>query len=518
MIIVYIMGGIGNQLFQYAAGRRLAHKLNTELKLDLCQYDFDNLHPYALNLFNIQASVATPEEIERCKQFSKENGFGIENTNYNFMPEVLDYPDNVWLYGYWQNERYFADIADILRKELTLKYPLGVSAQYWKEKIIDAECSVSLHFRHGDFIYSPINVSLSNHFAVPPLDYYYNCINMLKQHYRNLTLFVFSNNLQWVKENLRSDIPIEFVEGEDLKDVEELYLMSLCKHNVIPKSTFSWWGAWLNQNPDKKVFIPALIEGNTPLNTPNNKIIPDNWIEVPFDFNAQPSVTIRPYFSVLLVVNNSVMTIAETLLSILEQDYKYYEVIIIDNASTDGSGKVCRQVDKGCNNVTLIKLYQKVQNGAAWNMALNVAQGYYVLFLKSDDRILSDALNYLYLMNEHIVADIVNSVSYFKENKNGNIEFADKKFVLKTMPSFENLKGVFRDKLNKLTLLKVLANNEVFPPLETMLFKRKFLTDNKIKFNEELEDNSEFLFTLDAMFQTDEIIFTPNPCYIAPKS
>ena len=499
MIVVYIVGGIGNQLWQYAVGRRLAHKLNTELKLDTTFYEHDNLRPYALDLFNITAPVAAPEEIERARKFSKENGLGIENRNGDFMPEVLDYPDNVWLHGFWQNEKYFADIADILRGEFTLKNSLGVTAQHWKEKILSAQCSVSLHFRHGDFLYSPINLNLTNYFAVPPLEYYYHCIEILRREYKNLTLFVFSDNLNWVKENLRADFPVEFVEGEDLQDAEELYLMSLCKHNIINKSTFGWWGAWLNQNPDKKVFMPTSTNLNSPIKTPDNQIDSDNWIKVPVDISRQLAVTLRPYFSILLVVNNDAATLFESLNSILGQDYKYFELIIIDNATTDGSGKICREVAKAHDNVTLIKLHQKVSNGAACNIALKAAQGYYVMFFKSGDRILANALTSLYLTNEHIVADVVNSTAYIKEDARGNIELADKKFVMQRISAFQNLQGIFRDKLDKQTLLRVFVNNETFP------------------LKEKIGDDAEILFTLDAIFQTDEIIFAPNVFYIAPR-
>ena len=419
MIISYIMGGLGNQLFQYATGRRLAHKLNTELKLDLTYYISDNLRPYVLNLFNIKESVATPEEIAYIKQLSLQREFGKENENATFMPEVLNYPDNIYLYGYWQHEEYFADISEILRHELKLKNPLSTSAQHWKEKILASE-SVSLHFRHGDFGYSPI-LGLFSSNAVLPLDYYYQCIEILKREYKNLTLFVFSNNLQWCKENFHADVPIEFVEGENLKDFEELHLMSLCKHNIIANSTFSWWGAWLNQNPDKKVFmpIPASEQARinyrySPIRNENSPLDSDRWIRIPFDVNSKPDVTMRPWFSILLVVNNDVATLVETINTILGQDYKFFELIIIDNASTDGSSKICRQVAQTYDNVTLIKLHSGVQNVAAWNIALNAAQGHYVLFLKGNDRILANALTSLYLTNEHIVADVVNIVSYLR--------------------------------------------------------------------------------------------------------
>ena len=524
MIISQIGGGIGNQLFMYAAGRRLAHKLNVEFKLGRNPNEDLGHSRYVLNLLNIKADTATPQDIDKLKS----NPVGIEKDAFigEFMPEVLDYPDNVYLRGCWENERYFADIADILRKELTLKNPLGATAQHWKEKILAAECSLSLHFRHGDFINNPTNNS-KDIFVVLPLDYYYHCLDILKRcNTPPPTLFIFSNNLQWCKENIRVDLPIEFVEGEGLQDVEELYLMSLCKHNIIANSTFSWWGAWLNQNPDKKVFvpIPESIVGTgktyrhfSAERNENSPLDSDKWIRVPFDPKAQPAVTMRPLFSILLVVNNDIDTLVESLNSILGNDYRYFELIIIDNASTDDSGKICQQAAKTHDNVKLIKLYQKVQNGMAWNMALNVAQGDFVLFLKGSDRILFNVMGTLCLQNTYIFADVMNSVVWLKESIDGNIELTDKKFVMEKISAFQNFQGIFREKLNKQTLLRVFADNETFPPLGTRIFKRKFLLEHEIKFKEKIGDDAETLFTLDAIFQTDEIIFTSNIFYVAPS-
>jgi len=391
MIISNINSGLGNQLFQYAFGRRLAYKRNTELKLDLTLYENDNFCTYSLNLFNINATIATPEEIATVKNYR--GGVRKEEHADIFIPEALNYPDNVWLYGYWIREEYFTDIADIIRKEITLKNPLGASARRWREKILAADYSVSLHVRHGDFAYNP-NYTKRDIFAIVPLDYYYECVNRLKSEYKNLTLFVFSNNLNWVKENFRPSVPVEFVEGAGLADVEELYLMSLCKHNIIANSTFSQWGAWLNQNPDKKVFvpIPSKIVGTNETyrrfsaeRNENSPLDMDKWFRVPFDINKQPAIKMRPYFSLLLVVNNDAAMLRETLGSILAQDYKYFELIIIDNASTDGSGQICRQVANANDKVTLIKLWNKIPDGAAYNKAFDLAQGDYVMFLGTVD-------------------------------------------------------------------------------------------------------------------------------------
>lgn len=437
------------------------------------------------------------------------------------MPEVLDYPDNVWLHGYWQHEEYFADIADILRKEFTLRQPLGKAARRWQEKILASECSVSLHFRHGDYAYNSIINDARP--RILPLDYYYECVNRLKQQHGKLTLFVFTENLQWCKENLNTDVPTEFIFGEGLTDVEELYLMSICKHNVIANSTFSWWGAWLNQNSDKKVFMPIPANDAAKVNylftvDINEKFLLDSnsWIRMPVDFSKRPELKMCPYFSLFLVVNDDIATIGATLGGILEQDYKFFELIIIDNASTDGSGKFCRKIAQVHDNVTLIKLWNRIPNSVAWNKALDLAQGDFVMFLKGNDRMLSNALSSMYLVNEHARVDVVSSVVRLKESDGGNIDLAGRKFVAETDAAFQSLQGTLRAKFDKPTLFRIFAANGGSAPLATKIFKRKFLMDNNIRFDEK-SDDAEILFIMNAMFQADENIFVPNVFYIEPR-
>ncbi len=252
------------------------------------------------------------------------------------------------------------------------------------------------------------------------------------------------------------------------------------------------------------------------MNSAASSLDTDKWIEIPFKNNFQAAVKLRPWFSLLMVVNNDAATLAESLNSIFAQNYRHFELIVVDNASSDGSGKFLQQAAKTFDNITLIKLHGKISNGAAWNIALNAAQGYDVIFLKGNDRLLANALSSVYLTNEHIVADVVNSVAYLKADELGDIDLTGKKFFLKRMPAFQNMNGIFREKLDKLTLLRILSNSETFFPLAAKVFKRKFLEENKIRFNEKIGDDAEKLFALDAMFQTDKIIFISPTFYIAP--
>ncbi len=298
--------------------------------------------------------------------------------------------------------------------------------------------------------------------------------------------------------------------------------MNVCKHNIIAHSTFSYSAASMNANPHKKILRPyatnaetvqrfnAWLQGNK-----NQFLDSGTWISVPFDFYNQPNITMRPRFSLLLVVNDDAAILKETLGSILGQDYKFYELIIVDNASTDGSGKLCRQAAQARDNVMLIKLWNKIPKGAAWNKALDLAQGDFVLFLKGNDRLLSNALSQMYLTNEYYLADVVASTVWLRQNDGGNIDLAGRKFAMEQDAALQNLKGIFHAKFDKATLLRIFAANGDNAPIATKIFKRKFLADKGIRFND--TDDAELLFTMDAMFQSNENIFVPNVFYIAPR-
>lgn len=301
MVIVRFIGGLGNQLFQYAAARQLALRHRTELKLDVSFYDYHptdyTYRPYALEHFNIQAAFASPAEIARLRgipytyieKFVQRVGrrlhLGLTITprpsvfaephfrSYN--PAIWSTPRDVYLDGYWQSEKYFADIRDILRQEFTPKEAPSRENQEMVDQIEKRE-SVSLHIRRGDYV-SEERVSRIH--GVCSLDYYYRCITIISQHVAAPHFFVFSDDMRWVKENLRLDHPVTHVEhNAQVKDYEDLRLMSLCKHNILANSSFSWWGAWLNMNPGKVVVAPRKWFSDPSLDT--RDLLPEDWIKV----------------------------------------------------------------------------------------------------------------------------------------------------------------------------------------------------------------------------------------------
>jgi len=523
LVIVQLSGGLGNQLYEYSFGKKLALRLNTELKLAMkSSMGFlkeNRSHTkYMLDNFNIQAQLATPEEIKHVR----ENGI---------IPTTLSEFENtqckdVFIQGIWMfTHSYYRNIRDVLRKELTFNKVLSATAEKYKNKILSAECSVSMHFRRGDYIYSPERSSTTSWGYTVPFSYYYTCIDILKHKYPNLTVFVFSDTPQSIKEDIHLDVPVEFIEGCE-NDTEDLFLMSLCNHNIVANSTFSQWAAWFNSYPEKKVFYPMkstneevqkYLASLTPAQ--KNDILSKGGGRVPFEYVNKLEVSMPPFFSLLLVMNNDAATIAETLDSLLNLDYKYYEVIIIDNASTDGSGEICQQKIADKKNVTYRRLHSKVKNAEAWNIANSIwAEGKYVLFLKGDDRFLSKALRSVYGINEYAVANIVNLISWLEEDKNGTVTADDKKFSKKQDVSLAGKVGWSKIGTNGLENSKLLLEQQINNFLATKFYNREFLQEHKIKFDKNLDDaEAELFLQVEAFFKSKYFMHLLDPLYIAPN-
>lgn len=256
MIIMKIKGGLGNQLFQYAFGRALAIKFGKKLKFDLSFYRQQDLRSFALNRFNItfDGILNFKEKFElKLRSYlpalSGEIYYFRENKgllNFQGLTEskicIID--------GYWQSEKYFVEMSDVVKKELCLKN-LSVVDAVITQNIISTN-SVSLHVRRGDYVSVPVNKP----YNICDLNYYQRAMQIIKNQVTDPVVFIFSDDLDWVKDNLKLDVPHFFVHGND--ECVDFYMMSLCKHNIMANSTFSWWAAWLNNNPKKIVVAPKM--------------------------------------------------------------------------------------------------------------------------------------------------------------------------------------------------------------------------------------------------------------------
>lgn len=287
MIIVNLKGGIGNQMFQYALGKKLALKNNDTLKLaiDTLQKarSVGDMHrPYSLDAFSISAEIATASEVRTIKypygiismwvRFI--NARILKKTNIGFIPEVLNWRGDLFLDGYWQSPSYFTDIRDTLLTEFTLETPVSDVMSSYKQQI-ESSTSVSIHIRRGDYVENP---RVRKEFGICEPAYYKAAIVHVTEKLTAPTFFIFSDDIQWVKENLSLPESTVFVQDSDLKAVEELTLMAMCKHNIIANSTFSWWGAWLNANKNKIVVCPTPWFEN---NSSDLNLIPKIWIQLP---------------------------------------------------------------------------------------------------------------------------------------------------------------------------------------------------------------------------------------------
>ena len=270
MIIMKLKGGLGNQLFQYATGRAIAERTHMKLKLDVSSYQSDALRNYRLGLYNVVEQMATQEEIESLnpsktnyprwavkragwlfapvhrRSYLKERGFP-------FNPEVLQVDQPAYLNGYWQSEKYFVSIRDILLHELTPRAALS-PANTALAQTMQASPSVSLHIRRGDYVANP---EANEIHGTVPLEYYRAAVTHIAARVADPHFFIFSDDLAWVQDNLRIDFPIIFVGAEQRnQDYDDLRLMSCCHHHIVANSSFSWWGAWLNPRTDKIVIAP----------------------------------------------------------------------------------------------------------------------------------------------------------------------------------------------------------------------------------------------------------------------
>jgi len=286
MIIVRLIGGLGNQMFQYAIGKHLSIINNVDFKFDIS--DLQKNKPdqnytkrdYELSCFRIIENFADDNEIKRItlinetplkfiyRLFPYYKRPVINEKGYFFDNNIFKIKNGKYLNGYWQSEMYFKEIREILISDFTLKNKLSDKAQNYINTIKETN-SVSLHIRRGDYI-----KSYSNYYHILNDNYYENAINHIEKRIKNIKIFIFTDDFEWASNKYGNNEKYIIVQTE--ANYEDLYLMSLCKHNIIANSSFSWWGAWLNQNENKICIAPKKWFKKVI----NTDIIPERWIKI----------------------------------------------------------------------------------------------------------------------------------------------------------------------------------------------------------------------------------------------
>lgn len=292
MIIVNIIGGLGNQMFQYACGRALSLKLQTNLKINNREFSNYQLHQgFELDrLFNCPVEIATDIDLKdllgwqrsrllrRVLRFPLFNRLRIRNfilePHFNYWKEINLLKESFYIDGYWQSENYFNEFAEKIREDFAFKAPFSDLNSQVAAQISDVN-AVSLHVRRGDYVTNSKNSFMNT----LNLGYYKKSIDYFKQRLKNPIFFVFSDDIGWVKSNLLLDKESIFVDhNRGNESYNDMRLMSLCNHHIIANSSFSWWGAWLNPRPDKIVIAPQNWFASGGLD--QSDIIPKSWLKM----------------------------------------------------------------------------------------------------------------------------------------------------------------------------------------------------------------------------------------------
>jgi hypothetical protein len=290
MIVTQLLGGLGNQLFQYSVGRLLAEKSHVRLKLDTSAFHQYRLRPYKLQHFHVEADVLTERELRNLGIQDRSNGvFGralhrfrgrasipiVSEPFYEFDPAILNLRAPCYLKGYWQSPKYFVEIESLIRAELQVREPLEGENEVMAARIRDS-LAVAVHVRCGDYL---SNAHTNRYHGTCDSEYYRAAEALLRDRLGPVELFVFSDDPDWVDANLRFVSPAIVLRHNGPEcDYEDLRLMTHCRHHIIANSTFSWWGAWLCQHPDKTVIAPK--NWFREAGHRSDDLIPANWIRI----------------------------------------------------------------------------------------------------------------------------------------------------------------------------------------------------------------------------------------------
>lgn len=293
MVIAQINGGLGNQLFQFSAAKALSLYHNVPLLLEVSSFYREELPelevPRELDLYHfngVKETIISPEELMNLMPLNKKSIIPKKlipahkkkiyiEPHFHFDKNFFKARKNVLLKGGWQSEKYFNRYNEIIRETFQLKHEfiqrvLPKSVKFRKQN------SIAVHIRRGDYLRKKIILEWH---GVMDADYYKRAFEILKSKLDNFQVYYFTDDPLWVKSELGPMINGEIISGViSQTHFEDLYLMSQCRHNIIANSSFSWWGAWLNDNPEKIVIAPKKWFNKGPKDTYD--LYPEGWIVI----------------------------------------------------------------------------------------------------------------------------------------------------------------------------------------------------------------------------------------------
>lgn len=291
--IVKLNGGLGNQMFQWAFSRALSDKFGVDVGFDYSYFEevkaanHVTTRVFELDAFGISCPSVEQDELQKvnrpefsakflntlAKKFPKTFGITYVREKYTsiFDKKIFSYPGYIFYEGYFQNEKYFKKLREILLKDFSLKLPLDERNQMVLDRILSTN-SVSIHVRRGDYV--TLDYVNKIH-GTCSLDYYKNAIEYISKKVESPHFFIFSDDIDWVIKNLKIDYPFSVIDFNQGKGWFDMHLMKNCKHNITANSSFSWWGAWLNNNPHKIVIAPK----DWTITKQKCDIIPSSWVK-----------------------------------------------------------------------------------------------------------------------------------------------------------------------------------------------------------------------------------------------
>lgn len=275
MITVKIKGGLGNQMFCYAYAKAMQSR-GFNVRIDLSLYDSYNLHGgYQLDYFfsDIETCIIKNNFMNKIFSFFNLEYNIIREEKHGFDSKYLNIDDNKYVVGYFQSEKYFLNIRDILLKQFKPNFQISSYAETIQEKILNEENSCSIHVRRGDYL----NNKNQKIYKTLNSKYYLNAVSWIEKKHKKIKYFIFSDDIDWVKSNLDFKNAVYIEDSNKRKPHEDILLMSKCNHNIIANSTFSWWGAWLNSNDDKIVLSPKDWFNDVNLELLSTSLNCDNW-------------------------------------------------------------------------------------------------------------------------------------------------------------------------------------------------------------------------------------------------